>query len=53
MWRHQQEQSPVVCSANSGEDGTHYRDRALKECPLCRGQYGCWSATSIENLFMM
>ena len=29
------------------------RDRALKECPLCRGQYGCWSATSIENLFMM
>jgi len=25
------------------------RDRALKECPLCRSQYGCWSATSIET----
>jgi len=24
------------------------RDRALKECPLCRSQCGCWSATSIE-----
>ena len=23
------------------------RDRALKECHLCRNQYGCWSATSI------
>ena len=26
------------------------RDRALKECPLCRSQYGC-SATSIEISF--
>ena len=25
------------------------RDRALKECPLCRSQYGCWSVTSIET----
>ena len=25
------------------------RDRELKECPLCRSQYGCWSATSIET----
>jgi len=25
------------------------RDRALKECPLCRSQYGCWSATSFET----
>jgi len=25
------------------------RDRALKECPLCRSQYGCCSATSIET----
>ena len=25
------------------------RDRALQECPLCRSQYGCWSATSIEK----
>ena len=25
------------------------RDRELKECPLCRIQYGCWSATSIET----
>ena len=25
------------------------RDRALKECPLCRSQYGCWPATSIET----
>ena len=25
------------------------RDRSLKECPLCRSQYGCWSATSIET----
>ena len=24
-------------------------DRALKECPLCRSQCGCWSATSIET----
>jgi len=23
------------------------RNRALKECPLCRSQYGCWSAASI------
>jgi len=27
------------------------RDRALKECPLCRSQYACWSATSIETIF--
>ena len=27
------------------------RDRALQECPLCRSQYGCWSATSIETFF--
>jgi len=27
------------------------RDRALKECPLCRSQYGYWSATSIETSF--
>jgi len=25
------------------------RDRALKECALCRSQYDCWSATSIET----
>jgi len=25
------------------------RDRSLKECPLCRSQYGCWSATSIDT----
>ena len=25
------------------------RDRALKDDPLCRSQYGCWSATSIET----
>jgi len=25
------------------------RDRALKDCPLCRSLYGCWSATSIET----
>jgi len=25
------------------------RDRALKECPLCRSQYGFWSATAIET----
>jgi len=23
------------------------RERAFKECPFCRSQYGCWSATSI------
>jgi len=28
---------------------TFIRDRALKECPLCRSQYGCWSATSFET----
>jgi hypothetical protein len=41
-----QEQSPVVCIANSGEGG---RDRALKECPLYRSEYGCWSAKSFET----
>ena len=25
------------------------RDRALKECPLCRSQNSCWSATLIES----
>jgi len=25
------------------------RDTALKECPLCRRQYGCWSTASIET----
>jgi len=25
------------------------RDTALKECPLCKSQYGCWSAASIET----
>ena len=25
------------------------RDRASKECSVCRSQYGCWSATSIET----
>jgi len=28
---------------------TFIRDRALKECPLCRSQSGCWSATLIET----
>jgi len=49
-----QEQSAALCSPNSGEDGKHIiRDRALKKCPLCRSQYGYWSATSIGNLFLM
>ena len=25
------------------------KDRALKECPLCGSQYGCWSAASNET----
>jgi len=25
------------------------RDRALKECHLCRNQYGCGSATSVKT----
>ena len=24
-------------------------DTALKGCPLCRSQYGCWSTTSVET----
>ena len=27
----------------------YIREGALKYCPLCRSQYGCWSATSIET----
>ena len=27
----------------------HFRNRALKECPLYRNQYGCWSAASVET----
>jgi len=45
-----QEQSPVVCSPKVEKMvGIFIRDRELKECPLCRSQYGCWSATSIET----
>ena len=29
--------------------GIFIRDTALKERPLCRSQYGCWSAASIET----
>ena len=29
------------------------RDRALKECALCRSQYGCWSATSVYDVICM
>jgi len=45
-----QEQSPVLCSPNSAEDGDIFiGDRALEECPLCRSECGCWSATSVET----
>jgi len=45
-----QEQSLVVCSPKAEKTVDIFiRDRALKECPLCKSQYGCWSATSIET----
>ena len=44
-----QEQS-LVCSPKAEKTAYIFiRDRALKECPLCRSQCGCWSATSIET----
>jgi hypothetical protein len=39
-----EEQSSVLCSPNSGEEADIFiKDRALKECPLCR------SDTSVET----
>jgi len=45
-----QEQSAIVCSQTVEKMVNIFvRDRSLKECPLCRSQCGCWSATSIET----
>ena len=43
--------SVLLCAVQTVEKmvDIFVRDRALKEHPLCRNQYGCWSATSIET----
>jgi len=52
MWWQQHRSGTVCCCMQSKQWRrwqTFIRDRALKECPLCRSQYGCWSAASIET----
>jgi len=49
-WQHGISLPEVVCSQTVEKMvDVFIRDRSLKECPLYRCQYGCWSATSIET----
>ena len=43
--------SMLLCAVQTVEKmvDIFIRDTALEECPLCRSQYGFWSATSIET----